>query len=94
MSQELAEQRSAPGACGLGGPLRYQNVVIIWLRCDQVRHCHCLVFRCNTLSWSVLFFFIQDILNRRLDARVDSMVAQGLLPEIRTFYESYVKPYE
>uniref|UniRef100_A0A3F2YSM4 Uncharacterized protein n=2 Tax=Anopheles arabiensis TaxID=7173 RepID=A0A3F2YSM4_ANOAR len=70
MSQELAEQRSAPGACGLGGPLRYQNVVIIWLRCDQ------------------------DILNHRLDARVDSMVAQGLLPEIRAFYESYVKPYD
>uniref|UniRef100_A0A182PU44 C2H2-type domain-containing protein n=1 Tax=Anopheles epiroticus TaxID=199890 RepID=A0A182PU44_9DIPT len=69
MSQELAEQRSIPGACGLGGPLRYQNVVILWIQCDQ------------------------DTLNHRLDARVDSMVAQGLLPEIRTFYESSVKPY-
>uniref|UniRef100_A0A182YCR2 Uncharacterized protein n=2 Tax=Anopheles stephensi TaxID=30069 RepID=A0A182YCR2_ANOST len=69
MSQELAEQRAAPGSCGLGGPLRYRNVVIIWLRCDQ------------------------ETLNRRLDARVDSMVAQGLLPEIRTFHEVYVKPY-
>ncbi|XP_052899750.1 tRNA dimethylallyltransferase isoform X2 [Anopheles moucheti] len=64
MSQELAEQRAAPGSCNLGGPLRYRNVVIIWLRCEQ------------------------ETLNRRLDERVDSMVAQGLLPEIRTFYES------
>uniref|UniRef100_A0A182W5V5 C2H2-type domain-containing protein n=1 Tax=Anopheles minimus TaxID=112268 RepID=A0A182W5V5_9DIPT len=69
MSEELAEQRAAPGSCNLGGPLRYRNVVIIWLRCEQ------------------------DALNRRLDERVDSMVAQGLLPEIRTFYEAYVKPY-
>uniref|UniRef100_A0A182QG44 C2H2-type domain-containing protein n=1 Tax=Anopheles farauti TaxID=69004 RepID=A0A182QG44_9DIPT len=70
MSQGLAEQRAVPGACSLGGPLRYRNVVLLWLRCDQ------------------------DVLNRRLDARVDSMVAQGLLPEIRTFYEEYVKPYD
>ncbi|XP_053669582.1 tRNA dimethylallyltransferase [Anopheles marshallii] len=69
MSQELADQRAAPGSCNLGGPLRYRNVVILWLRCDQ------------------------DILNRRLNERVDSMVAQGLLPEIRVFYETYVKPY-
>uniref|UniRef100_A0A182MU75 C2H2-type domain-containing protein n=1 Tax=Anopheles culicifacies TaxID=139723 RepID=A0A182MU75_9DIPT len=69
MSQVLAEQRAEPGSCNLGGPLRYRNVVIIWLRCEQ------------------------DTLNRRLDERVDSMVAQGLLPEIRTFYEAYVKPY-
>ncbi|XP_049300474.1 tRNA dimethylallyltransferase [Anopheles funestus] len=69
MSQGLAEQRAAPGSCNLGGPLRYRNVVIIWLRCDQ------------------------ETLNHRLDQRVDSMVAQGLLPEIRAFYEAYVKPY-
>ncbi|XP_058820922.1 tRNA dimethylallyltransferase [Topomyia yanbarensis] len=36
----------------------------------------------------------QETLNARLDARVDAMVAQGLLAEIRLFYERYVKPYE
>ncbi|XP_050075141.1 tRNA dimethylallyltransferase [Anopheles maculipalpis] len=70
MSEELAEQRAAPGSCDLGGPLRYRNVVILWLRCDQ------------------------ETLNHRLDERVDKMVAQGLLPEIRTFHETYVKPYD
>ncbi|KFB47864.1 AGAP000639-PA-like protein [Anopheles sinensis] len=70
MSQKLADQRTAPGACSLGGPLRYRNVVILWLQCNQ------------------------DTLNKRLDARVDGMVAQGLLPEIRAFYESYVQPYD
>ncbi|XP_053678572.1 tRNA dimethylallyltransferase [Anopheles nili] len=70
MSQVLAKQRTGPGACCLGGPLRYENVIILWLRCDQ------------------------EILNRRLETRVDNMVSQGLLPEIRTFYEEYVKPYQ
>uniref|UniRef100_A0A182IZT9 Uncharacterized protein n=1 Tax=Anopheles atroparvus TaxID=41427 RepID=A0A182IZT9_ANOAO len=70
MSQMLADQRTAPGACNLGGPLRYRNVVIFWLQCNQ------------------------DTLNARLDARVDGMVAQGLLPEIRMFYADYVKPYD
>ncbi|XP_035779673.1 tRNA dimethylallyltransferase-like isoform X2 [Anopheles albimanus] len=70
MNQALNAQRAAPGASSLGGPLRYGNVVILWLRCEQ------------------------DALNKRLDARVDSMVAQGLLPEIRAFYEQHVKPYK
>uniref|UniRef100_A0A2M4BKJ2 Putative trna dimethylallyltransferase mitochondrial n=1 Tax=Anopheles marajoara TaxID=58244 RepID=A0A2M4BKJ2_9DIPT len=70
MDQVLNAQRASPGASSLGGPLRYENVVILWLRCEQ------------------------DALNKRLDARVDSMVAQGLLPEIRAFYEQHVKPYK
>lgn len=41
-----------------------------------------------------LLLIAQETLNARLDARVDSMVAQGLLAEIRQFYERYVKPYE
>uniref|UniRef100_A0A2M4CVF8 Putative trna dimethylallyltransferase mitochondrial n=1 Tax=Anopheles darlingi TaxID=43151 RepID=A0A2M4CVF8_ANODA len=70
MDQVLTAQRAVPGASSLGGPLRYGNVVILWLRCEQ------------------------DALNKRLDGRVDSMVAQGLLPEIRAFYEQHVKPYK
>nr|XP_029709608.1 tRNA dimethylallyltransferase-like [Aedes albopictus] len=70
LSRILEEQRGLSDGCKLGGPLRYRNVVLFWLRCEQ------------------------ETLNARLDARVDSMVAQGLLVEIRQFYERYVKPYE
>ncbi|XP_055585598.1 tRNA dimethylallyltransferase [Uranotaenia lowii] len=70
LSRILQEQRIQTGGSNLGGPLRYRNVVIFWLRCDQ------------------------QTLNQRLDSRVDAMVAQGLLAEIRTFYEQYVKPYD
>ncbi|EAT39000.1 AAEL009164-PA [Aedes aegypti] len=70
LSRILEEQRGLSDGCKLGGPLRYRNVVLFWLRCEQ------------------------ETLNARLDARVDSMVAQGLLAEIRQFYERYVKPYE
>ncbi|XP_053691418.1 tRNA dimethylallyltransferase [Sabethes cyaneus] len=66
----LDKQRNQEGGSNLGGPLRYRNVVIFWLRCEQ------------------------ETLNARLDARVDSMVAQGLLEEIRRFYENYVEPFE
>ncbi|KAK0089579.1 hypothetical protein PV325_006503, partial [Microctonus aethiopoides] len=33
-SEILKEQRTAGGS-GLGGPLRYPNSLILWLRCDQ-----------------------------------------------------------
>ncbi|CAD7090228.1 unnamed protein product [Hermetia illucens] len=33
----------------------------------------------------------QEVLNERLDKRVDSMLHNGLLPEVRNFYETYVK---
>lgn len=35
----------------------------------------------------------QETLNRRLDKRVDGMVQQGLLREIRHFHEAFVKPF-
>ncbi|XP_038105577.1 tRNA dimethylallyltransferase isoform X1 [Culex quinquefasciatus] len=70
LSRILAEQRGQAGGSRLGGPLRYRNVVIFWLRCEQ------------------------ETLNARLNSRVDSMVAQGLLAEIRQFYERFVKPYD
>ncbi|XP_052872965.1 tRNA dimethylallyltransferase [Anopheles cruzii] len=70
MSQMLAAQRAAPGASRLGGSLRYRNVVMLWLQCEQ------------------------ETLDKRLEVRVDSMVSQGLLTEIRAFYKSHVKPYD
>lgn len=37
-----------------------------------------------------LLFTLQEALNQRLDSRVDSMVKDGLLAEIRSFYDAYV----
>lgn len=65
----IDEQMTASGGSALGGPLRYENLIIFWLCCEQ------------------------ETLNKRLDKRVDEMVKQGLLGEIRHFYEKYVKPF-
>ncbi|KOC62355.1 tRNA dimethylallyltransferase, mitochondrial [Habropoda laboriosa] len=32
---ELLKAQRAAGGCGLGGPLRHPNSVLLWLRCDQ-----------------------------------------------------------
>ncbi|GAB0089143.1 tRNA dimethylallyltransferase [Sergentomyia squamirostris] len=69
MSSVLHEQRTQDGGSNLGGPLRYKNILLFWLHCEQ------------------------EVLNKRLDARVDSMVESGLLDEIREFHENFVKPY-
>lgn len=37
---------------------------------------------------------LQEMLNNRLDKRVDGMVEMGLLPEIRQFYNEFTKMYE
>lgn len=65
----IKDQQVASGGSTLGGPLRYENLVIFWMCCEQ------------------------DILNDRLDRRVDEMVKQGLLTEIRQFHEQFVKPF-
>lgn len=65
----LKDQQTASGGSALGGPLRYENLIIFWLCCDQ------------------------DVLNERLEKRVDQMVQQGLLAEIRNFHDQFVKPY-
>lgn len=36
LTEHLNAQRKQPGASSLGGPLRYNNAIIFWLRCDQV----------------------------------------------------------
>lgn len=67
MSTLLEEQQSTPGGNCLGGPLRYQHVILFWMRCDQ------------------------EVLNDRLDRRINTMIAQGMLKEIREFYDSLDK---
>lgn len=57
------QQQNEEGGNYLGGPLRYDNVVMFWLRSDQSK------------------------LNQRIDKRIDSMIAQGLLKEIRHCYD-------
>lgn len=42
-SELLKAQRTA-GGCGLGGPLRYPNSIILWLRCNKVRSVHVATF--------------------------------------------------
>lgn len=34
---ELLKAQRTIGGCGLGGPLRYPNSIILWLRCNKVR---------------------------------------------------------
>uniref|UniRef100_A0A6M2DLA0 Putative trna delta2-isopentenylpyrophosphate transferase n=1 Tax=Xenopsylla cheopis TaxID=163159 RepID=A0A6M2DLA0_XENCH len=64
----LQEQRNPEsGGCAIGGPLRFQNVVLIWLNCEQ------------------------NILNARLDSRVDSMMEEGLINELKEFRDLYVR---
>lgn len=70
MTEILEEQRRTPGGCDLGGPLRYEHIVMFWLVCDQ------------------------ETLNDRLDKRVESMVSEGLLTEIRQFHDVFLKPFE
>lgn len=59
MSEHLSKQKSSSGSSALGGPLRYENVIMFWLKSDQTK------------------------LNARIDARIDGMVAQGLIYETR-----------
>lgn len=62
MSKILTEQQSEEGGSYLGGPLRFQHVILFWLKCDQTK------------------------LNKRIDHRIDSMIADGMLFEIRECY--------
>lgn len=59
MTDHLLKQKSSSGSSALGGPLRYDNVIMFWLKSDQTK------------------------LDARIDARIDGMIAQGLIYEIR-----------
>ncbi|XP_044016747.1 tRNA dimethylallyltransferase isoform X2 [Aphidius gifuensis] len=66
---EILKKQRTEGGCGLGGPLRFQNSIIVWLRCDQ------------------------EILDDRLDRRVDSMIETGLINELLNFHECYAREW-
>lgn len=61
-SSLLSEQQSQNGGNQFGGPLRFDNVICFWLKCDQGK------------------------LDTRIDRRIEGMVAQGMLPELRSCY--------
>lgn len=61
-SSLLSEQQSQDGGNQLGGPLRFDNVICFWLKCDQGK------------------------LDTRIDRRIEGMVAQGMLAELRSCF--------
>ncbi|XP_001604528.1 tRNA dimethylallyltransferase isoform X2 [Nasonia vitripennis] len=64
---EILRQQRLAGGSALGGPLRHENSIILWLTCNR------------------------DVLDRRLDARVDSMLKADLVQELLDFHERYNK---
>lgn len=38
LSSILNDQRNTPGGCNLGGPLRYNHIIIFWVKCEQVSY--------------------------------------------------------
>lgn len=63
MTDVLEKQQKESGGSYLGGPLRYDNVVMLFLKTEQQK------------------------LDQRIDRRIDSMVSQGLLYEVRECYK-------
>ncbi|OQR66635.1 tRNA dimethylallyltransferase [Tropilaelaps mercedesae] len=62
-SKIFNDQRQRGGI--LGGPLRYKDVIMFWIQCQQ------------------------DVLEARIDARVDRMMEQGLINELLNFHTDY-----
>lgn len=62
MSELLAEQQAQEGGSYLGGPLRFEHLILLWIKCDT------------------------KVLNARIDKRIDSMISDGMLFEIRQCY--------
>lgn len=70
ISASLEEQRGEKGGNEIGGPLRFENSCMLWLKCET------------------------NVLNKRLDKRVDTMLQNGLLEELDQFYSKYQLQYE
>jgi tRNA dimethylallyltransferase len=64
-TEHIAQQQSQEGASEYGGPMRYKNVCVLWIRCEF------------------------ETLDKRLDARVDQMLEQGLVNELTEFHNSW-----
>lgn len=61
-SSLINDQQSEDGGNQLGGPLRFENIICFWLKCNQ------------------------DRLDIRINRRIEGMVAQGMLAELRQCY--------
>lgn len=91
-SNWLAEQRGQEGGDGLGGPLRYPDACIFWLRADvkgrqrapQISVKDKLVAANDNHAPHVF-----SALDKRLERRVDEMLSAGLIEELRDFHIRY-----
>lgn len=61
-SSLIDAQQNEDGGNQLGGPLRFDNIICFWLKCEQ------------------------DRLDIRINRRIEGMVAQGMLAELRQCY--------
>jgi tRNA dimethylallyltransferase len=64
-SEHVAQQQSQEGSSEYSGPMRFNNVCVLWLQCEF------------------------ETLDKRLDARVDQMIEQGLVDELIEFHNSW-----
>lgn len=64
-SSLLQQQKRQTGASYLGGPLRFENCLLLNIDVEK------------------------EILNARLDARVDQMIEKGLIQELLSFHQVY-----
>ncbi|CAB3987397.1 tRNA dimethylallyltransferase, mitochondrial-like [Paramuricea clavata] len=64
-SEHVAQQQSQEGCSEYSGPMRFNNVCVLWLQCEF------------------------ETLDKRLDARVDQMIEQGLVDELIEFHNSW-----
>ncbi|BET03257.1 IPP transferase [Nesidiocoris tenuis] len=64
-SEIITAQRSQKGGSSHGGPLRFKNAMMFWLRCNE------------------------EVLDKRLDDRVDDMMNRGLVQELLDFHNTY-----
>lgn len=64
MSELLSDQKLQKGSSYLGGPMRFEHIIFLWIKSDQEK------------------------LNARIDRRIDSMINDGMLYEIRQCYNA------
>lgn len=58
LSSILNDQRNTPGGCNLGGPLRYNHIIIFWVKCEQVSYLYLLHGKFNN-SFKVNWVFFK-----------------------------------
>ena len=86
-SDLLTEQRNQVGGGLLGGPLRYEKTLVIWVQCEQEtlddRSVHQRI-ACKFFQWPSA-----KLLMPRCDKRVDKMMERGMLKELEDYHAHY-----